>query len=121
DQEAADAAEKQRMREEAETARNKAEKEQKRADRNFQKARAAVNQMLTRVGNERLAHEPRMEKIRRDLLTRALQFYQDFLKEKSDDPGLRQDTGLAYKRVGDIHEMLGEYPAAEKAYQQALN
>src|SRR5262249_14126545 len=54
------------------------------------------------------------------LLTRALQFYQDFLKEKSDDPGLRQDTGLAYKRVGDIHEMLGEYAAAEKAYQEAI-
>src|SRR5262245_7155252 len=120
DQEAAYAALEGQRADEQQRLREEAQAQSRRAERNFQKARAAVDQMLTRVGKERLAHEPRMEKIRRDLLTRALEFYQNFLKEKSDDPGLRQDTGRAYQRVGDIQEMLGAYAAAEKAYQEAI-
>ena len=72
--------------------------------------------MLTSVGQQRLAYEPRMEKLRRDLLTKALHFQQGFLKENGDDPEIRDETGRAYARVGDIQEMLGDHEAAEKAY-----
>jgi tetratricopeptide (TPR) repeat protein/tRNA A-37 threonylcarbamoyl transferase component Bud32 len=87
------------------------------AEDNFRHAREAVELMLTRVGQEKLANEPRMEKVRRDLLAGALDFYQRFLKERGNDPLLRWETARAYQRVGDIHEMLGEDDEAETAYR----
>ena len=66
-----------------------------RAERNFQQAQDAVDQMLTRIGAERLANEPRMEKVRSDLLGRALVFYQRFAETEGDTPGIRFKTGLA--------------------------
>ncbi len=86
------------------------------AEENYKRARSAVDQMLTEVGQERLAREPRMEKLRRELLTRALDFYKRFLDERGADPAVRRETARAYLRVGDIHEMLGEQAAAEQAY-----
>ncbi len=120
DQEAALAALERDRADEEQRLRAEAERHSRRAEANFRKAREAVDHMLTRVGKERLAHEPRMERVRRDLLTQALAFYEGFLRERGDDPGLRWDTGGAYQRVGDIQEMLGQHAAAEKAYLAAL-
>jgi tetratricopeptide (TPR) repeat protein/tRNA A-37 threonylcarbamoyl transferase component Bud32 len=91
-----------------------------RAEEHFADAREAVDLMLTRVGQERLANEPRMEKVRRDLLENALQFYQRFLDEKSRDPDVRFETVRAFQRVGDIQEMLGDHAKAEKAHCSAV-
>jgi serine/threonine-protein kinase len=90
------------------------------AERNFQRALAAVDQMLTEVAEEQLAWEPRMEEKRRALLERALTFYQQFLAEKGADPAVRKETGLAYKRVGDIYRLLEQYDQARQAYGQAI-
>src|SRR5262249_31996490 len=97
-----------RSRDEALAAKAQAELEQKRAQRNFQQAQDAVDQMLTTVGAERLANEPRMEKIRRDLLGRALVFYERFAATEGESTGIRFKTGMAQQRVGDIQEMLGD-------------
>ncbi len=110
-----------RLRGVAVEAKERAEANFERAETNYGRARSAVDQMLTEVGQERLAREPRMEKLRRELLTRALNFYTQFLEEKSSDPGVRWETGRAYLRVGDIQEMLGEHEAAEKSYVDARN
>jgi len=97
----------------------RAEENFRRAEENFQRARLAVDTMLTGVGQERLAHEPRMEKLRRELLTKAMLFYERFLEEKGDDPGVRWETARARFRVGDIRKMLGEQEAAEQDYAGA--
>jgi tetratricopeptide (TPR) repeat protein len=99
--------------------RHVAEAEHDRAKQNYERARAAVDQMLTQVGQQRLAHEPRMEKLRRDLLTRALRFYERFLEENGADPEVRWETARSRLRVGDIQEMLGEHDAAEASYNGA--
>jgi serine/threonine protein kinase/tetratricopeptide (TPR) repeat protein len=116
-----------RLRAEAERERNRANQERDKAiasgqiaEENFRHARDAVELMLTRVGQEKLAHEPRMERIRRDLLSGALTFYQRFLQERGSDPGLRWETARAYLRVGDIRDLLGEQQEAEKAYRSAI-
>ncbi len=108
-----------RLRGLAVNAKETAEANFQRAETNYGRARSAVDQMLTEVGQERLAREPRMEKLRRELLTRALDFYTQFLEEKSSDPGVRWETARAYLRVGDIQEMLGEHESAEKSYLNA--
>jgi tetratricopeptide (TPR) repeat protein len=94
-------------------------KQRERAETNFESARSAVDEMLTSVGQQRLAYEPRMEKVRRDLLTKALNFQKKFLEEKSDDPDVRREVGRAYTRVGDIQEKLGEHEKAEQSYDAA--
>jgi tetratricopeptide (TPR) repeat protein/predicted Ser/Thr protein kinase len=97
----------------------RAERERRRADQNFVEARQAVDEMLTRVGDRDLANEPRLERVRRDLLIKALTLYQGFVKEQDADPEVRRETARAYRRVGDIQYLLGDFPAAAAAYQSS--
>jgi serine/threonine-protein kinase len=107
---------------EAQHQKNEVEKQWRRADANFQKALAAVKQMLTRVSEDEaaLAHEPRMELVRRKLLHDALALYQGFLKERGSDPVVRWETASTYLLVGDIQKQLGQEAAAEDAYNAAI-
>src|SRR5262249_52999211 len=82
-------------------------------------ARDAVNRMLTRVGQEQLADQPRMEKVRRDLLESALAFHQGFVRRAGRDPGVRYEAAQAYLRVGQIQELLGRRDRAEEACREA--
>jgi eukaryotic-like serine/threonine-protein kinase len=97
-----------------------AELERSHAEENFAHARAAVDQMLTGVSRDRLAFEPRMEQVRRELLHKALRFYERFLDVKGDSPQVRWEAGQAYNRVGDIQDLLGQHAEAEKAYRSAV-
>src|SRR5205085_2539478 len=72
-----------------------AKQERGRAEANFKHARAAVDEMLTRVSQDDLAHEPRMENVRRDLLHKALGFYERFVQDRSEDPRMRWEMGRA--------------------------
>jgi serine/threonine protein kinase len=94
--------------------------ERDRAERNFQLALLAVDQMLTEVAEEQLAYEPRMEEKRRALLEKALAFYQRFLQERGHDPAIRKEAALAYKRVADVSRLLGRHDEAKQAYGQAI-
>jgi serine/threonine protein kinase len=97
-------------------------RERDRAEANFQRAMRAVDRMLTEVAHEdQLANDPQMEHKQRALLREALQFYQEFLAEKRDDPVVRRKAGLAYKRVGDILRLLkDDLEGARQAYGQAI-
>jgi serine/threonine-protein kinase len=90
------------------------------ADRHFQGALAAVKQMLVRVSedDDKLYQEPGMELVRRKLLEDALQFYEGFLKETSND-AVREETAHIYCYLGDLEKRLGHPAAAEKAYSAA--
>jgi serine/threonine-protein kinase len=106
-------------------ARLQAERDDARAARqeaevHFRAARDAVDQMLTRLGDERLAHVPQMELLRRDLLGDALRFYQQFLEHKSTDPAVRLETGRAHRRMADIHKLLDQHAGAEQHYRHSL-
>jgi serine/threonine-protein kinase len=98
-----------------------ANQERARAASNFQNARAAVDELLVRIGRERLANEPHMDLVRRDLLEKALRFHQRFLNAESDNPEVRWEAGQAYVAVADIHEMLGQSTKAEQAYRKAID
>jgi len=103
-----------------ETQRRAAEAQRQKAEANFRRARAAVDQMLTRLAEEELAYLPHMEQFREAVLADALRFYQEFLQEKSDDASVRQEAGRAYRRIGDIYLLLNKHEPATKAYDQAL-
>jgi len=98
-----------------------ASRQRNRAEANFQKAREAVDEM-TRVAEEQLVNVAGAEQVRRDLLEKAQIFYRDFVEEEiSNDPRVRQEMGRAYKRLADIHQMLGEFKQAEQAFRQAID
>jgi serine/threonine protein kinase/tetratricopeptide (TPR) repeat protein len=87
---------------------------------NLKKAREAVDKMLTRVVEERLAFVPQMEQVRRKLLEDALQFYQGFLQQKGDDRAIRQESALAYERVAEIYRLLGQDVEAKQHFRKAI-
>jgi eukaryotic-like serine/threonine-protein kinase len=87
---------------------------------NFRKARDAVDHMLSRVAAEKLAHVPQMQEVRRELLEKALEFYQGFLEQAGDDAEVRSETGRTYVRVGNIRSFLGQHAEAESAYRRAV-
>ncbi len=97
-----------------------AEAQRIRAEASFQKAREAVNQMLTRVADNVLLELPQTEPVRRALLQDALVFYQGFLRERAADPGVQHETGRAYHRVGEILRMLGDDDESKDAYEHAI-
>ncbi|MHC4097545.1 MAG: protein kinase domain-containing protein [Planctomycetota bacterium] len=97
-----------------------AKSQRERAFANFQKARAAVDEM-TWVAEEGLANTPGMEQVRRELLQKAQIFYEGFSKESMGDQAVHSETGRAYRRVGDIHNMLGQYETAEQSYRKAID
>jgi serine/threonine-protein kinase len=95
-------------------------REQARTEANFRLARDSVDEMLSRLGEVELADVPQMEPVRRTMLRKALEFYQTFLEMRGGDRSIRHHTGRANLRVGDIEEMLGDYAAAEAAYDRAI-
>jgi eukaryotic-like serine/threonine-protein kinase len=105
---------------EAREERDTAKRERERAEAYFQDSQEVVRSMLSHVGNERLRDVPQMEPLRRELLEEALAFDLKFLQERGDDPAVRFLVGQAHRQVGYIRETLGELPAAEKAYRQAI-
>ncbi|HUE72287.1 MAG TPA: protein kinase [Pirellulaceae bacterium] len=101
-------------------ARQDADAAREQAEANFQQALAAVDQMLTEVGDESLAHVPQMEAVRRALLEKAIRFYEGFLKQRSTEPRVRYETARAQQRVDAIYWLLGQATQSEAACRQAI-
>jgi serine/threonine protein kinase len=93
---------------------------QKEAEDNLKEAVAAVDQMLLRVGNDRLRYVPQMEALRRDLVQDAVKFYIRFLERNADHPLIRREAAVAYRRLADLHRYLGRFPEAEASYRKAF-
>ena len=106
--------------EEAVASKEIAEQQRSRAQVSLGKALEAVDKMLTRVGDETLKNVPLMDKVRRELLRDALELCRALLQENNEDPAVRHAVGNAYRRMGNVHEMLGDHAAAAEAFQQAI-
>jgi tetratricopeptide (TPR) repeat protein len=90
------------------------------AQQNFVLARKAVDDYLSRFGQNPLLKEQGLHALRQELLEAALGYYRDFLRQRGDDPSLRADAAAAQERVGDIQNELGRFGEALAAYAQAL-
>jgi hypothetical protein len=77
-------------------------------------ARQAVDDMYTEVAEKWLKDQPRMQQVQRDFLEKALTYYEGFAREKGDDPETRFEAARMYRRVADIHRMLGNLDAADR-------
>jgi serine/threonine protein kinase len=93
-----------------------AETQRREAEKNFQRACEAVEQMLSEVGPRELERIPQMEPVRRALLEKAVQLFEQFLDDPRADPVVRHRAGQAYNRLGFIHTLLGQTDRAIQDY-----
>jgi len=101
------------QRELAEANAVKAQENATKAERNYETARQAVDQMLTRVADEQLSRIPEMKEIRRRLLEDAVAFYNELLKLNPRDP-------RAYFERGRVFDMLQQYDKIKADYERAI-
>jgi serine/threonine-protein kinase len=97
-----------------------AEEAHERAETNFNRARAAVDDYLTRISESQLLKVPGLLPLRGELLESALRFYQDFLRERGDDPTLRAELAATQARIGRIQMELGAADEARRALKSAI-
>jgi serine/threonine protein kinase len=77
--------------------------QRQRAQARSRMAWQAADDMYTQVAEKWLAQEPHLQLVQREFLQKALEIYQEFAKEDSGDPGVREQTAKAQARVGVIH------------------
>ena len=83
------------------------------AETNFPLASKAVEDYFTGVSEDTLLKEQDSVDIRRlrsELLKTALEYYREFLRQRSGDPELRRDLADAQFRVGQIMREIGDKP-----------
>ena len=84
------------------------------------KAREAVDQMLTRVADEKLINVPLADPLRKALYEDALKFYEGFLQQAQSDPSLRLETAKALSKVSNIHREMGRPDEARQLQQKCI-
>jgi serine/threonine protein kinase len=83
-------------------------------------ARQAVDDMYTEVAEKWLKDQPRMQQVQREFLEKALKYYEGFAREPGDDPEICLEAAKAYRRIANLHRLLGNLDAAEKASREKL-
>jgi tetratricopeptide (TPR) repeat protein len=104
----------------AQQAKELAEKEKHRAELLLKKAVEAVDHMLQRVTDTRLARLPDFQEERQKILEEAVAFQRDLLRLESTDPSVRRETGHALYRMADLYWNLGRLEEAAKTCDEAI-
>ncbi len=110
-------------RKDAEASSKLAQQSAREAEANFKMAQQAVDDYLTNVSENTLFKEQDtldIRTLREDLLKSALPYYEQFLKERSHDPQLREQLANAYFRLGEITRVIGSSQDAFNYYRSAL-
>jgi eukaryotic-like serine/threonine-protein kinase len=107
-------------RKDAESASAEAQTRQREAQANLRLAVQAVDQMLTRVSDERLVNVPQSEKVRRALLGDALQFIRSLAEQHSVDPELSLELVRAHHRLAQVCLSLSDRAGGEENFRQAI-
>jgi serine/threonine protein kinase len=94
-------------------------KERDEARRQRSQARQAVDDMYTKVAEQWL--EDRLDPLQREMLEKALRYYENFAAVDAADPTVRQERGRAFLRLGDVLRKLGRHDEAEKAYRRSVD
>jgi serine/threonine-protein kinase len=90
------------------------------AENNFRLARESVDRYFTRVSEDRLLKEPGMDRLRRDLLSSAREFYQGFVEQRGADTSLRAELARARVRLARVDFQLGSHDDALRQYREAI-
>lgn len=106
-------------RDEARRERDRAVEAEKLAEENFRMAGEAVTKYFTMVGDSPDLKARGLEVLRRQLLDTARGFYDRFVQQRGDDPGLQRELADALINLGNIDRSIGELDKAESAQKRA--
>jgi tetratricopeptide (TPR) repeat protein len=98
-------------------------RERRRAERNLDLAREAVDESLAAADRDPAqmgADLPQVQALRRDLLAKAEGFYREFMAQEPDSRKSRHDVATSHLRLGHIERMLDRPDEAERHYREAI-
>jgi tetratricopeptide (TPR) repeat protein len=100
-------------------AKELAEQQRDRAKQNFALAKRAVEDTITKVAENQLLEEAGFHDLRKQLLSSAVPYYQEFVRQQSDDPELEAERGRAYRRLAVVRAEMGEIEEALAGFREA--
>ena len=89
------------------------------AQQNLALAIEAANKVVTGIAEHPRLVEADFSDIRKQLLGLAVPMFEEFVKQRSDDPDLAAGRGRAYGRLAVVRAEIGESAAAMADYEQA--
>jgi serine/threonine protein kinase len=92
-----------------------------RAERTVGHALDALDAIYLRIVENQFPRDPRREKEDRELLDKALAFYEKFAQENEQQREVWDEAARAYRRVGIIHVALGRYAEAVGNFERAID
>jgi serine/threonine protein kinase/tetratricopeptide (TPR) repeat protein len=98
--------------------RDEAVAQRQRAKRNYDLARQAVENYLSKITDNERLKEADLHGMRKELLESALPFYEQFAKEGGDDAEQAAERGRAYYRLGQVRDLLGEGEKAQSDFRK---
>jgi serine/threonine protein kinase len=103
----------------SEESRRAEARQRQRAEANQRLARQAIDEMYTRVASRLGKETPLQESVEREVLEKALRFYERLAEEGGNDPEMRLDRARILVRVGDIRHRFGRHGPAVEAFARA--
>ena len=91
------------------------------AERNLESAHRAVDEYFTTVSESRLLDEPGLQPLRRNLLTTAIRYYEDFLAHNQDNSRLLAEVAATDIRLSQLQFINGKPDAALDALERGLD
>ncbi len=91
------------------------------AEREYRRARAAVDDSFVKVSENKLLNVPGMQLLRKELLGSARAYYQQFLEDRALDPSLKADLARTQSRLGLIAAALNQRAEAHESYRSAAS
>ena len=87
----------------------KAEDARDQAEANLKLATGAIDAMLLRVSEEKLIFQPGLIELRAKLVEEATKLYQDLIGRRPDDPAIRRDAALIYRKEANNLRLIGQF------------
>lgn len=110
-----------RKNEELRVARDAAQQSAELAERRFRESKQLIDDWFTGVSESReLKEAPGLQPLRRKLLERAKDYYQQALEESGPSAELQTDAAAASARIGRIVGEIGRKPEAIEAHRRAI-
>lgn len=90
-------------------------------EKNFLLAKQTVDDFYVKVSEETLLDQPGTQPVRKELLGRALTYYDKFMQQRPDDPSLQDDRALAQFYRGQIQAEIASMEEAFQTLKQAAD
>jgi tetratricopeptide (TPR) repeat protein len=92
----------------------------RRAEANLAEAMSAVDEFLSKVGDEKLADIPQLEPVRIELLTAARRRLERLLESNAQNPALRLEIAKGWRSLGRIDRLLHNTASSARSYQESI-